>query len=649
MRYRFERWLGLDATSPYVGHYFEASNARASIYMSLIVMLIEIWMIVDLARTKTSEVITTAGYPILNWFFYILLFASAIVVLFNADKYFLNGEKYVPFGKIILGLFVVICSAFGIYTAYCNFMNGEQILSFFVMELLVVCLLAWKPYISFFILLLSSSTLYLLMDYYSPISAKMSAYYMIMTIAIFFTSFSTFSQKRAEAEKDERLESTYTQLTNIATVDELTGIPNMNYFRENVRTILDSGRRNPKKMIFLFLDVENFKALNEKYGFESGNAFLAKFGNQISEIFNDSLLARQGDDHFVIFTDRSTFMDRLSKLRSILYDYHTETLIGIKAGGYVPEDSSCDVNLAIDRARYACSSIKKHYDQDYREYDSALNSEFEMRQYIVNNIDAALDKGEIKVYYQPVMWSRNYKLCGYEALTKWEDPKYGLLQPGVYIPVLEEYRQVHKIDMIVCETVCRDIRNLMDKHRPAVPVSLNFSRLDFELTDVTDILETFTQKYNVPRSFLHVEVTESALSGELTELKAELDEMKELGYPLWLDDFGSGYSSLNVLKDFSFDVMKIDMKFLSSFDQNPEKSKLVLRNVCALSNDLGMRSLCEGVETREQADYLKSIGCERLQGYYFGKAMVLDDIMVKIKAGTIPVSEEFIVKAFSGT
>lgn len=649
MKERLRRWLGLDESTPYVERYFENSNTRASIYMSIIVIVLEIWMIINLFlnRSISSEMTPNSFY--LNLVMYIMLFLAAGAVMFISIKHSRDNVIHSRQEQIFLGIFVAVCNLFSIYISYIDYRDGNPILTFFAMELLVVCLLAWKPFISFAIVLASSAVLYGFMYSLGPISASFKMQLIVMVASILVTSISTYTQKRIEAEKDERLENAYNQLNEASTIDELTGVPNMNYFRKNVKMILDSGKIKPTTKIILYLDVENFKSLNEKYGFESGNAFLAKFGKQVIEVFNDSLVARQGDDHFVIFTDKDTCQDRLGTLRSILYDYHTETLIGLKTGGYVPEDASCDINIAIDRARYACNSIKKFYDQDYREYDSSLNSEFEMRQYIVNNIDTALDKGEIKVYYQPVVWSKNFKLCGYEALTKWEDPKYGLLQPGVYIPVLEEYRQVHKIDMIVCETVCRDIRSQMDKHKPAVPVSLNFSRLDFELTDVTEILETFTAKYNVPREYLHVEVTESALSGRLDELKKELDRMQELGYPLWLDDFGSGYSSLNVLKDFSFNVMKIDMKFLSSFEQNPEKTKLVLRNVCNMARDLGMKSLCEGVESLEQAEYLKSIGCERLQGYYFGKAMTLEDASIKIKAGTLPVSEEYIVKAFSGT
>lgn len=424
--------------------------------------------------------------------------------------------------------------------------------------------------------------------------------------------------------------------------DELTDTANMSFFRKRASEILSDPETNYRSMIFLYLDIENFRPLNEKYGFEAGNSFLKKIASKIIDTFYDGLVGRQGDDHFVVLCGKYKVEEKLSEIRSYIYDMGFDTQTGLKAGGYPVRIRLTDPAAACDKARYACVSIKKHYDRDYCEYDTELDNQFIMRQYIVNNVDAAIDRGDIKVFYQPVCWSKNRKLCGYEALTKWEDGKHGFIPTPLFIPVLEEYHQVHKVDMVVIETVCRDIRWLLDNGRPAVPVSLNFSRLDFELTDVVSLLVECTDRYKIPHDMIHVEVTESALSDNLDSLHKDLDELKRLGFPLWLDDFGSGYSSLNVLKDFAFDVMKIDMVFLSSFYEKPEKTKAVLKNVVSLANDLGMHTLTEGVETQDEAEYLKSIGCERLQGYLFGKPMPLKDALVKIQAGTLPVSEEYL-------
>ena len=645
MKDKIKRWLGLDESSEYVNHYFEESNARASIYMSVIIIILEGWMIINLAYRLMFDTVFARGeqWILTHFIAYVALFASGCGALIYADRYIHGKIKH---GKgshsLTLWLFCIVCTLFGIFISYSDYGNGEQILTFIAMELFVVCLLVWKPITSFCVLSVSFLAMYLMMSQFGRPSFATRINFFILWITVLVTSISNDHQKKVEAEKDESVDTVTAQIRRAAMIDEMTGLANMNFFRKRAAEILLEKGVNPGSKIFLFLDIENFKAVNEKYGFESGNAFLTKIAGAMAEAFPDALIARQGDDHFVILADRKGHKEKLESLRALVYDFDSDLQLGLKTGGFVPHDAGCDPHVACDNARYACESIKKKFDQDYCEYDNKLSDEFSMKQYIVNNVDHALDNGHIKVYYQPVVWAKNRKLCGYEALVKWEDPTYGFLSPGLFIPILEEYRQVHKVDMIVIDNVCRDLRRLIDTKKPAVPVSINFSRLDFELTDVVDLIESCAQQYNIPRNMLHVEVTESALSEYINTLQDDLDRLRNLGYPLWLDDFGSGYSSLNVLKDFEFDVMKIDMVFLSSFKTNKEKSKAVLKNVVQMANDLGMHTLTEGVETLEEAEYLKQIGCERLQGYLFGKAMPIEDALVKIAAGTLPVSEEFI-------
>lgn len=641
---KIKEWLGLDRQSPYVRQYFEASNARSSIYMSVIIIALESWMIISLYSILMGD----DGQKSVSWIIshlicYILLLAAGIMTLFYAERFLRTGASHSKYGQISLFIFSVVCFVFGIYISYLDYSKGEQILTLVTMAMFVVCVLVWRPIVSGTMLTVAFVVFYILMRREGPVSRATNINFFIMWISLFVTSISIYRQKKTEAMKDESLESANEHLRKMALIDELTGLASMPFFMKRASEILSEKDVKLQNKIFLYLDIENFKAINEKYGFESGNAFLIKFANTAVDTFADGLIARQSDDHFFILTDKIGCNDRLAALRSVLYDFGDEaTQIGLKTGGYVPEARDCDISVACDRARYACNSIKKHYECDFREYDADMEQDFSMKQYIVNNVDLALDRGDIKVYYQPVVWAKNRKLCGYEALAKWEDEKYGFISPGIFIPILEEYRQVHKLDMIVVDTVCKDLRMLMDRNLPTVPVSLNFSRLDFELTDVVEILESCVNQYDIPRDYIHVEVTESALSGRLDLLKGYLDRLRNLGYPLWLDDFGSGFSSLNVLKDFEFDVLKIDMVFLSSFKSHEVKTKAILKNIVTLARDIGMNTLTEGVETSEEAAFLNSIGCERLQGYLFGKAMPLKDAQIKIAAGTLPVSEEFL-------
>ncbi len=641
MKEKLKKWLGIGDVSPYVQSYFDSSNIRASLYMSIMMVALETWMIISLLGfLANGDTTISVNWIVIQIVTFLLLFFSGLLTLKTSEDY-IKG-KITGREKYIIVLFCTVSVLFGIFISSSDYGRGEQIFTFVTIMLFTTCYLVWKPIISIFTVTLSFVVLYVCMLFNGGVTLMTTVCYVILWISLLIVSINNYRQKYAEALKANSADSANSKLNQTSMMDQVTGVANMDFFCKRSKEILEDPDTKVRHKIFLFLDLENFKVVNRKYGFAGGSAFLVKVSGFIMELFPEALIARQGDDHFVVLTDRKDVQNKIRDLRLLIYNFDSEIQIGLKAGGYIPSNSECDPGTACDRARLACQSIKKRYDVDYCEYDDKMEKQFELTQYIVNNVDTALDNGNIMVYYQPVVWARNRKLCGFEALVKWNDPTHGFLSPGLFIPVLEDYRQVHKVDMIVVDTVFRDMRSLMDMGKPVVPVSLNFSRLDFELTDVVDLLESCVETYGISRDMIHVEVTESALSDNLDSLKDDLNKLKSLGYPLWLDDFGSGYSSLNVLKDFDFDVMKIDMVFLSSFDQEEEKTKAVLKNVVQLCKDLGMHALTEGVETVQQCMYLNSIGCEKLQGYLFGKPMPLSEVILKINAGTLLVSEEFI-------
>ena len=188
------------------------------------------------------------------------------------------------------------------------------------------------------------------------------------------------------------------------------------------------------------------------------------------------------------------------------------------------------------------------------------------------------------------------------------------------------------------------MRDAIDQFSAAVPVSINFSFIDFEVADMLKICETYREQYRLPREYFHIEITESVMDRNADLLTETIEKFRGAGYALWLDDFGAGYSSLNVLKDFKFDVMKIDMKFLTNFSGN-KKAGTILNSIVRLAEQIDMKALAEGVETREQADFLKEIGCERLQGYLFGKPVSRVSISEAFRTKTLEISEEFLNRA----
>ncbi len=259
-----------------------------------------------------------------------------------------------------------------------------------------------------------------------------------------------------------------------------------------------------------------------------------------------------------------------------------------------------------------------------------------LAKYVTDNIDKAIKSGWIKVYYQPVIRSLTGKLCGAESLARWIDPEMGFLTPDKFIGVLEESRQIHKLDMFMLEQVCADVADRIKKGLPTVTVSVNFSRLDFEEVDMLRTVEDLVEKYDIPRDYLHIEVTESMIVSDAALMTRIIDSFREAGYEVWMDDFGSGYSSLNLLKDYTFDTLKLDMAFLSNFN---DKSKAIVTSTITMAKNINMMTLAEGVETTEQAQFLSGIGCEKLQGYLYGKPMPVDEFFPHIQKANIGVEE----------
>ena len=255
-------------------------------------------------------------------------------------------------------------------------------------------------------------------------------------------------------------------------------------------------------------------------------------------------------------------------------------------------------------------------------------------QYILNSFDTALAEGHIQVYYQPVIRTISRQLCSFEALARWDDPERGMLSPDTFIPVLEQAKRIHRLDSFVIETVCRRIRQSFENNQTPVPVSVNLSRMDFTQCDIFSVVDENARACHIPHDSLYIEITESILAEQEGQMSDVVERFRKAGYQIWMDDFGSGYSSLNMLKDYCFDELKLDMRFLSSFSQ---RSRRILTSVVQMAKEIGMHTLAEGVETEEQFSYLRNIGCEKVQGFYFGKPMPYEDALDALRKRGITV------------
>ena len=240
----------------------------------------------------------------------------------------------------------------------------------------------------------------------------------------------------------------------------------------------------------------------------------------------------------------------------------------------------------------------------------------ELEKHIESHIEEAIAEKQVKVYLQPNVRGLTQRVCGAEALSRWIDPKYGMIYPGDFISVLEKTLKIHLLDLYVFREICKNLGERLEQKETVFPISLNFSRLDFNIGDFLDQLELIVEQYHVPKNLLHIEVTESVVMHNEGYMKYVVKKLHELGYQVWMDDFGSGYSSLNLLKEFEFDTFKIDMRFLSDMGK---KSLIIIYSILYMAKEIGIHTVAEGVETEEQFRFLKHAGCERMQGYYFGR------------------------------
>lgn len=617
--------IGLGKRSKYLDDYWAQRNSRAAIYSSAICVVLEIWMLYTL--TQTIAAAAAAGNPYdLPWIvnhtlWYVILLVMALVVLAYSICFVRGKVRGKRFGTILLVAFSIVCLVFGVHFGHNSYIKGEQVLAFATMTLFVFGIIVFRPVVAFALSVITFGGFYLYIDHSIPATLGTQVNLFTLWIATLVVSLASYRQTVSEAAKVERIERANHLLRRLTTYDEQTQIPNMHTFRSAVRVLYEGIEEFDIEYAIVYMDIENFKTYNERYGFAAGDELLRTFANGLVEVFENEMVARLSDDHFVALCESRFVEARVDAARAVLRSLRREVRLHLRAGAFSPKsEENPNVDLACDRARIACNTTKHLPDCHVRIYDEELDAQVRLKQYVINNVPAAVEQGWIKVFYQPVVRCADgsAELCGYEALARWEDPEYGLLPPYAFIQTLEEFREIDRLDRCVVEQVCADLSAELEAGQTVMPVSLNFSRLDFELFNVPEFLEQAAGAHGIPSELLDIEITESVLTEDFYSLHRIMEVLRNDSFSLWLDDFGSGYSSLNVLKDFQFNVLKIDMAFLRGFETN-EKARPILSSIVSLAKSLGMVTLCEGVETREQFEFLASIGCDRAQGYLFGK------------------------------
>lgn len=413
-------------------------------------------------------------------------------------------------------------------------------------------------------------------------------------------------------------------ITNIESdnFDKYTGFISLNAFTNRTQEIIN---KDSEKISFACFQAKDFKNIEYIKGKDEGVKTIYSFAKILKSEFNDTLCARIERDNFVCYGLSKNIKEKaqlvIDKTNQLFNDYKLDVKCGIYHSNKL--DAASD---AVNKASLACDKALTTIDSIV-EYDKKLQNDLIRKNYIIDHIDEAIQNNYIKVYYQPVIDTKNESIVGFEALSRWIDPVYGFLNPGEFISALEENNLLYKLDLYVLEEVCKNLRYQLDRGYSVCPISFNLSRNDFFKMEPLNQTIDMCRKYNIRHSLLNVEITESVTMVNKELIKNNVSKYQKNGFEVWMDDFGSGYSSLNILKDFDFDEIKIDMEFLRKFDK---KSKIIVKSIIDMCKELGVRTLCEGVETKEHLDFLRENGCDRIQGYYYSKPLPYEEVVAKL-------------------
>ncbi len=425
---------------------------------------------------------------------------------------------------------------------------------------------------------------------------------------------SSFEHMRNQLQKDIE------DLNRKALTDALTGLPNQRHFfdlcdRERLRLKADG--MDPA---LLYFDLVDMKHYNQQYGFDEGDHLLCDIASILENEFGPQQTSRFGQDQFAVICAHEGMEESLARVFKERQTANGSRTLPLRVGVYLFSLEEVPSSVACDRAKYACDQQRGTYVSGYRLFDAAMLRRVDTVRHVIDNLDRALEERWIHVYYQPIVQASTGRICDQEALSRWIDPTKGFLNPDDFIPALENAGLVYKIDLYVLDRVLEKIHEQRELGLPNIPHSINLSRSDFDSCDMVEEIRKRVDAAGVRRSDLSIEITESIIGSDFEFMKGEIERFRSLGFPVWMDDFGSGYSSLDVLQSIEFDLLKFDMSFLSKFNES-DKGKIILTDLMRMATALGVDTICEGVETREQYHFLSKIGCAKMQGYYFGKPM----------------------------
>ena len=422
--------------------------------------------------------------------------------------------------------------------------------------------------------------------------------------------------------------------------DDLTGLYSKQYFLIQAQKILEN--KGDKEYDILCIDIERFKLVNDIYGIEIGNKILRRVGQLILEEAQkwNGIAGHFSEDIFFVINERPEsfdddgfrkLVDRLNEVEEVK---HFNMRLRLVFGIYQVKNLRTSISVMCDRAQMAAEKIKGHYGVYHCYYDDSIRKRMINEQKIASSMEAALKNREFLVYYQPKYDLATETIAGAEALVRWRSKEMGFMSPADFIPLFEKNGFITRMDMYVWEKVCIDLRSWISSGNKIVPVSVNVSRADLLNPSLVQTLSNLVKKYNIPPKFLHLEITESAYTEDPEQIVKIIYELRKREFMIEMDDFGSGYSSLNMLSEMPIDILKLDMTFVRN-EMERTNGKGILSYIISLANWLNLKVVAEGVETKGQVTQLKQLGCSYVQGYYFSKPLDRDEFFSLLRKSKI--------------
>ena len=418
--------------------------------------------------------------------------------------------------------------------------------------------------------------------------------------------------------------------------DSLTGLPNLNYLLEFGTQKVQNIRESGDSPALVYFDVIGLRSYNLQYGFAKGDELLKLIADMLKAVYPGDTIVRGADDHFIVVRTSANVhiaAEKITELNEKIKAGADGNTSGVQAGICIME-ANMNMQDAMDHAKHAMQQIGNDLNITHVYYTHETDEAYWNQRYILETFDEALKNEWIKVYYQAIQRIRTGNAAALEALARWVDPLRGIISPAEFIPVLEKYHMLYKLDLYMVDQICKEVPKRQAVGLPIIPVTVNFSAQDFDHTDVLKKLDAIFEKHGLTKDHIEIEITEQDLAKATEHFKKQINDMRQSGYRIWIDDFGSGYSSLNIFSQFKVNVVKFDIEFLRHLDDNNGANRHIMKAMIEVFRKMGIASLAEGVETEEQMEFLKAIGCEFAQGFYYYKPQSLGEIIFKIEKGS---------------